>query len=217
MKNNGIYRKWDQDKIATWWTQQWHRLCGRSWHGFQQNLWKNRRNPNQEKFSPCFVVTKYQVIRLHSSCKKVRMKNNKYTSALHYRTIKTCQITATRCHGDARLTAHLSNRRLTAYLRILWENEHYMACRGTFNICFSTTCILVLPTVFEQHDAEVPEVRVYTCCRFWHWLGDWACVKNWIFVTSCYVMASVHIWNVKYNFNRMFCAVSPQVLRTTFY
>ena len=109
------------------------------------------------------------------------------------------------------------NRRLTAYLRILWENEQYIACRGTFNICFSTTCILVLPTVFEQHDAEVPEVRVYTCCRFWHWLGDWARVKNWIFVTSCYVMASVHIWNVKYNFNRMFCAVSPQVLRTAFY
>ena len=37
-KHNGIYRKWDQDKIATWWTQQWHRLCGWSWHGFQQNL-----------------------------------------------------------------------------------------------------------------------------------------------------------------------------------
>ena len=71
--------------------------------------------------------------------------------------------------------------------------DNNMACRGTFNTCFSTAYILVLPTVFEQHDAEVPEVRVYTCCRFWHWLGDWAHVKNWIFVTSCYVMAGVHI------------------------
>ena len=84
-------------------------------------------------------------------------------------------------------------------------------------ICFSTTYILVLPTVFEQHDAEVSEVRVYTCCRFWHWLGDCSRVKNWIFVTSCYVMAGVHIWKVKYNFNRMFCAISPQSLRTAFY
>ena len=41
--------------------------------------------------------------------------------------------------------------------------------------------------------------------------------KNWIFVMSCYVMAGVHIWNVKHNFNRMFCAVSPQSLRTAFY
>ena len=31
-----------------------------------------------------------------------------------------------------------------------------MACTGTFNIYFSTTYILVLSTVFEQHDAEVP-------------------------------------------------------------
>ena len=104
------------------------------------------------------------------------------------------------------------------YVRILWENGQYMACRGTFNICFSTTYILMLLTVFKQRDAEVSEVRVYTCCRrFWHWLGDWARAKNWIFVTWCtYVAAGVHIENVKYNFNRMFCAVSPLALRTAF-
>ena len=163
------------------------------------------------KRAPCFVVTKYQVIRLHSSCKKVRMKNKKYKYSTTARLTVSLRL---RVAIATQGWAHTSlNRRLTAYLRILWENGQYMACRGTFNICFSITYILVLPTVFEQHDAEVPEVRVYTCCRFRHWLGDWARVKNWIFVTSCYVMTSVHIRNVKYNFNRMFCDVSPHALR----
>ena len=66
-KHNGIYRKWDQDKIATWWTQQWHRLCGRSWHGFQHNLWKNRRGrrPGHYDWSNTDVVAKKPEFPIH--------------------------------------------------------------------------------------------------------------------------------------------------------
>ena len=61
--------------------------------------------------------------------------------------------------------AHTSlNRRLTAYLRILWENGQYVEPVEELSIYVlvpHATYILVLRTVFEQHDAEVPEVRVY--------------------------------------------------------
>ena len=56
-----------------------------------------------------------------------------------------------------------------------------MVCRGTFNICFSTTYILVWPTVFEQHDAEGPKYAFILAADFD--IGLVARAKNWIFVT----------------------------------
>ena len=53
-----------------------------------------------------------------------------------------------------------------------------MACRGTFNICFSTIYILVLPTVLEQHDAEAPKCAFILAADFD--IGLVARAKSWI-------------------------------------
>ena len=98
----------------------------------------------------CFVVTKYQVIRrvitrchdewIHHTMNefihraKVRMKNKKYKHSTTAR-LKPVSLRL-RVAMATQGWAHTSlNRRLTAYLRILWENGQYMAWRETFNIC----------------------------------------------------------------------------------